>query len=923
MRRLGKMPRSLKSVALGAGVAFLFLGAPPARASSDSFNGDAASGSKLATFTTGATEWFYSSLFGSPPSISGLLFYGSNNEWDVAGTDPNCPTFVFGGIAQNADNANITGNTAKYSGGSNKASVLVGGVSYTGDAAGNKADYAGGGLEGHDLGGTLYAVIGGLVSGTGAAGSAKENEVSVTGGGDIAGSIAGGVVLDTVSTGHASGNTVDVTAENAETLTIGASGSAAHVVGGLSLGSGNTAKNSVAVANNGTGTLTVYGDIVGGRVDGDGDAEGNKVAIKNLDGHYSAYGGQVNGDGDVAGNEILIEGGSAAIWANVAGGQVKVNGNAEGNKVTIKNLDGGYSACGGQVNGDGNVTGNEILIEGGSAADGRDVAGGWVDGDGNVEGNKVAIKNLDSGYLVYGGLVNGDGNVTGNEILIEGGSAADGRDVVGGIVSGGKAEGNKITIKNLNGGYSVSGGFVQAGSALGNEIWIEGGTVSGWGSFVGGIAVGGKAEGNKITIKNLNGNYGGYGGQVLAGSASGNEIWIEGGSVSWADVVGGRVDGNGKAEGNKVNIKNSDGGYFVYGGRVTGEGNAEGNKVTITDSLNIGSVYGGWAGNGNASKNEISLIGGVGTSTTINAGATISGGHVGSGGRAANNNIVTLTGGIGFANTILCGYSGAGTGSGNILRLYNIVQTGSINNVSNFDAYDFKIDYAKVGGFALTAENVTMSAAATIQGIEITGGGNNRLAAGDTVGLIEATTSFGGGIAPQTVKGSQGVFHLYDFDVAQSGNYLIATVKSSWLNPAAKALSEGRLAGPAFLNQGADLLEKEGIKEAGRQARREQGPAVFAAMGYSDTRHNTGSYVDVKGPSLLVGLSFAKGAGSGARLTYGGFLEAGWGSYDSYNSFSGRDEVRGDGDTNYYGIGFLARRENAKRGDGRLYTEGS
>ncbi|MDR3348769.1 MAG: autotransporter outer membrane beta-barrel domain-containing protein, partial [Acidaminococcales bacterium] len=93
--------------------------------------------------------------------------------------------------------------------------------------------------------------------------------------------------------------------------------------------------------------------------------------------------------------------------------------------------------------------------------------------------------------------------------------------------------------------------------------------------------------------------------------------------------------------------------------------------------------------------------------------------------------------------------------------------------------------------------------------------------------------------------------------------------------------------------------------------------------GYSDTRHKTGSHVDVKGPSLVVGLARAKETANGARLTYGGFLEAGWGSYDSYNSFSGVGEVKGKGDTSYYGIGFLARQDCAKRGTGRIYTEGS
>ena len=37
------------------------------------------------------------------------------------------------------------------------------------------------------------------------------------------------------------------------------------------------------------------------------------------------------------------------------------------------------------------------------------------------------------------------------------------------------------------------------------------------------------------------------------------------------------------------------------------------------------------------------------------------------------------------------------------------------------------------------------------------------------------------------------------------------------------------------------------------------------------------------------------------------FVEGGWGNYDTYNSFNSMPDVKGSGNTNYYGIGFLGR----------------
>lgn len=115
------------------------------------------------------------------------------------------------------------------------------------------------------------------------------------------------------------------------------------------------------------------------------------------------------------------------------------------------------------------------------------------------------------------------------------------------------------------------------------------------------------------------------------------------------------------------------------------------------------------------------------------------------------------------------------------------------------------------------------------------------------------------------------------------------------VNPRLKALSEGRLAGIAFLNQGGDLLADSGFNALANSALADGRFITFAAMSGGSSRYNSGSHVDVDGFSLMTGLG-KRLAAAGGNVLLGAFFEAGWGSYDSYNSFS-----------NYYGGGLLGR----------------
>ena len=85
-------------------------------------------------------------------------------------------------------------------------------------------------------------------------------------------------------------------------------------------------------------------------------------------------------------------------------------------------------------------------------------------------------------------------------------------------------------------------------------------------------------------------------------------------------------------------------------------------------------------------------------------------------------------------------------------------------------------------------------------------------------------------------------------------------------------------------------------------------------MGGSALRANTGSYVDMKGLNMTLGLAREVKNAPG-RLLYGPIIEYGAGRYTSHLD----DGTRGDGNSHYYGAGVFAKEQ---RKDG-FYYEGS
>jgi hypothetical protein len=202
-------------------------------------------------------------------------------------------------------------------------------------------------------------------------------------------------------------------------------------------------------------------------------------------------------------------------------------------------------------------------------------------------------------------------------------------------------------------------------------------------------------------------------------------------------------------------------------------------------------------------------------------------------------------------------------------------------------------------------------------------GNSSALNIGDTITLINSDGGLTSDHDGTQAQGIQGIANIYTFDLSTlDDKFLFATAAGVKANEQTKALSEGKLAALAFVNQGADLILGPGMYGALLATQRQNlALAPFFAMSGGTSRYDTGSHIDVDGFSMLAGLGWRAPLESGSLVT-GAFFEAGWGNYDSYNNFNSAASVKGKGDTEYYGGGILGRLE-IPAGPGGVYGEAS
>lgn len=609
-------------------------------------------------------------------------------------------------------------------------------------------------------------------------------------------------------------------------------------------------------------------------------------------------GGTVNGDGKFVGNNgaadnrlLIDEDLSQEIISGLGTGNDKVQNNSI--EVSAGIID--ERIIGGMSEGDGDIDSNSITISGGSIR--GEVYGAYTEGDGAVTNNSVTISGsaAEVDREVFGAYTEGSGIVAYNSVTLTDGLIN--REVYGGAsTKNGIAEYNSVTVSGGTINMLATGGVSMDNVARYNNVTVTGGTIKG--SIYGGMSESNAIE-NKVMISG--GNIGGdvYGADSKAeSSATGNEVIISG-TPTFESAYGTNIYGastfDGEITGNKVTISgrpvfkfdDPDKNIKIYGGYVDRDGNVTGNSVEINGDMNFTEsleIYGGYGGTGAVTGNSVTISG----RPIFAADSVIYGGYSASGGEV----------------------------SGNIL---NIKSTGiTVSNIKNFDVYNFYLpDTVQAGDVLLTVTGGSSNEQTDLKGssvnVGITGSAP-ALKSGDNVTLLHNANGI---LADETTvygKMTQGVSLEYDFTtVLQNGDSLLTTIIKSGISDDTKSLVETQAAAVGFINSGADLLVSSGITSMSKVTSAEDN-AIFGAMSGGSMRYDTGSHADVKGYNFALGMGKAV-ANNAGRLTFGPFVEYGYGDYTSYLD----NGVRGDGKTKYYGVGVLARQDD-KSG---VYYEGS
>lgn len=838
---------------------------------------------------------------------------------------------VYGG---HSDQANVFGNEVTVEGGSTYvAADVVGGHSEgEGNVYSNKINVSVGTIDDSLYGG--YSE-GGTVSG---------NQVEVSGSAAVTNDAFGGVV---VNNGDVTGNKVIISG-----------GTVKNVYGGEfwndeDSGSSKVSGNIVEITGGKiTGSNKTSGNVYGGH-SAKGDVAGNEVSVsgantqikKDVDGGYTkigqAQGNILNISSGKIGGYVFSgrsdSGEASGNIANVTGGTVSgylyggfSSSTAQGNTVSISNGDltcvyGGYSKVANAVENNVTFSGGTVFFDiiGGESAEGSTFRNKVT-----FEGNSSTVANIYGGKSketaventvtvsgrtskdVYGGLSTGN-SVTGNIVNINDG-------IIKGSVYGGRGSGesvsNKVTIAQGDIKGDIFGGYSKDAEAVNNAVEIKDGTVAKGHSVYGGYSETKDVSGNKVSISGgtLTGGLMDcvYGGNSKNGASTDNKVTISGGNVT--KLVYGGYSSNNNVSGNEVVITgDANVSKFVYGG-ASGQGTAVGNIVTVNGGTLSNVIYGGYTfEEGSAAGNIVNISGG----TLSNM---ICGGYANK--SAATGNIVNISGAPVFdaAETVIFGgYSNAvdkDVRTGNTLNVYTKGLTAA--NVKNFAEYNFYLPADVAGGEAVLtlkdSAGTDISGSSVKIGIQ---GSAEVLRADQKITLLQNDNGIQADGVQYSGQMFQGVSLEYGFvaGLNAAGTAVVTEIKACKVKEQSRSPVETQAVAVAFINSGADLLAGQGISNAIALAQA-NGQDIFGAMSGGSMRYKTGSYADVHGYNLALGLGKAVTNNAGT-LSFGPFAEYGWGNYTSHLD-SG---IRGDGNTKYYGIGMLAHQDNT---DGSYY-EGS
>lgn len=441
-------------------------------------------------------------------------------------------------------------------------------------------------------------------------------------------------------------------------------------------------------------------------------------------------------------------------------------------------------------------------------------------------------------------------------------------------------------------GGDIYGGWAKEAAAVKNStVKISGGTV-GTGdrsrSVYGGYSDKGAATDNTVTITDgtVKGSvYGGYT-PSNSGEVSDNTVTITGGStVTWS-VYGGYSNGDGEVSGNTVTITGGTVGdtfaTAVYGGSSYGD--ATGNTVAITGGTVKGDVYGGWSGGDNTD---------------------------------VTGNTVVLSGSAVVSEASLHGRNAASEGSGNTLLIDG--WSSSTQSVKNFDTIRFQgVTWVHKG----TLLTITKGEGGDLGNTKIDAGhvvilGGRTPQVGESMTFVTSGNVDTGLSEKQAAGGfTQGVATAgtAEWDMPEAGKILNYTITGVFLNAQTDAVAENRLAGAAFVNQGADIAaDSLRLLDDGYH----YGTQTFGAVYGNRSTYDVASDIKINGWSEIAGFGNIHEV-KGGRLAWGVFYENGTGNYRTWNTFN-NEMFRGDGSLLYNGGGAAIRLTK----DSGMYYEAS
>lgn len=717
---------------------------------------------------------------------------------------------------------------------------------------------------------------------------------------------------------------------------------------------GNDTNGYLEINDNVTHTESVYGWDKAGMedaVDGKVIIGGNPV----FEPAVSIYGG-AGDQGNAIANAVTISGGT--YFSAIHGG-FSTQGNATNNVVTINSGDfqgeisGGTSEQGdaignsinasggtfsGQGSDQGNAIDNTVAITNGSLT-GQSVFGGYADQNGNVFNNRVALTNTTGGYHFYGGYANQDGAVSHNTVVLSDvnlSHSSVGVDINGGISKGnGEVSDNtviikgisKIDVNNLIGG-SGYGDIKNNRVIISDMAFIAGDRSS---SLSGGSSSSSLVMGNSITVsdKATVPDADLMGGQSISGEVIKNSAFILGGTVN--RVMGGYSSGSNANE-NQVIVSQGTVNGYIYGG-WSGDKNANGNHISITGGT-IGSMIAGYAVNGEADNNVIrimdgtvqepapdssrNIVGGRGSNADGNQ-IYLSGGQIlgnvvggridGNSTETADDNLIQLSGDADVSEANLYGaYSSIGTGNSLVIDNWANHDT---QIVQNFNDITFKSVQWENGGTVLNITGETeldklKDTAVNVNNLVLAN--NQTLHVNDSMTFIQSSAETGLAIDNVNVNEeasfTQGVATVGTLEMQLEGatDNLIGKIVSVERNPQTNIILDSRVAGTAFVNQGADIAADSMDLLMNDH---KYGVRTFGAVYGSRSKYDVDSDLKINGWNTILGVGNVHRRDH-ADLAWGVFYENSTGNYRVMNRFA--DEFfRGDGSLVYNGGGAAVR----------------